>query len=470
MTSNTYQQNLWANPIDPKPDVSTMRVALSGKDIDPLLHELLSHATPHGFESEICEIITKWVAKTCPELKPHVDPKGNLHIKVGDSRTMFSCHMDTVHRIEQDIQLHMSDELFVHASMPTEVSYYTNDKGDTVAEHAMRQEARAAGHSYTHYTLFANHGVANKRQLFGSASQLDGWQPTGITYTVETAIQDTPCILGADDKLGCYIMCRLIEAGISGYYVFHVGEECGGIGSTYLSEHRADMFKKFDHCVAFDRMRYEDIITHQSGGRCCSDEFAQALADQMNPNLPPMQQMAPSPNGSFTDSANYTKLIPECTNVAVGYFSQHGVNEKFDHEWLEKHLIPALLKVDWSALPVARKVGVPDAPRFRGTRGYSDSYGQRHFRYSSPKSSAVVSRRWPESRKAQSAVDKFMHCIDAVPAFDSEEGFFPNESHRHKVNRVLASFIRDGMSLEDIAELIVELNDKHEYDNFKYDF
>jgi hypothetical protein len=82
----------------------------------------------------------------------------------------------------------------------------------------------------------------------------------------------------------------------------------------------------------------------------------------------------------------------------------------------------------------------------------------------------VVSRRRPEARKAQSAVDKFMHCVDAVPAFDSEEGFFPNESHRHKVNRVLASFIRDGMSLEDIAELIVELNDRYDYDNFKYDF
>ena len=149
MTSNTYQQNLWANPIDPKPDVSTMRVAQPGKDIDPLLHALLSHATPHGFESEICEIITKWVARTCPELKPHVDPKGNLHIKIGDSRTMFSCHMDTVHRIERNIQLHMSDELFVHASMPTEVSYYTNDKGETVAEHAIRQQAREAGHSYT---------------------------------------------------------------------------------------------------------------------------------------------------------------------------------------------------------------------------------------------------------------------------------------------------------------------------------
>ena len=63
-----------------------------------------------------------------------------------------------------------------------------------------------------------------------------------------------------------------------------------------------------------------------------------------------------------------------------------------------------------------------------------------------------------------------MHCVDAVPAFDSEEGFFPGESRRHKVNRVLASFIRDGMSLEDIAELIVELNDRYEYDNFKYDF
>ena len=62
--------------------------------------------------------------------------------------------------------------------------------------------------------------------------------------------------------------------------------------------------------------------------------------------------MAPSSGGSFTDSANYTHLIAECTNVAVGYFDQHTAREKFDLEWLERHLIPALIKVDWDNLPV----------------------------------------------------------------------------------------------------------------------
>ena len=59
-----------------------------------------------------------------------------------------------------------------------------------------------------------------------------------------------------------------------------------------------------------------------------------------------------------------------------------------------------------------------------------------------------------------------MHCLDAVPSFDPEEGFHREESNRHRVNRVLASFIRDGMSLENIAELVVEMYDRYDYDNF----
>ena len=120
------------------------------------------------------------------------------------------------------------------------------------------------GRSYSYYTLFPNNGVANKRTLFGSNSQFDDWTSTDIKYTTtRTVTKPTPCVLGADDKLGCYIMCRLIEAGVSGLYVFHVGEEVGGIGSSYLAKTYPDKFHNIDRCIAFDRKGYSDVITHQ---------------------------------------------------------------------------------------------------------------------------------------------------------------------------------------------------------------
>ena len=492
-TSSYYQKNLAPVPMFEyqKPsvnalvtaDVTKYDVVKPGKDMTKLLYDLLSNATPHGTEQVIRDIIIDYFGNN-KDVKPFVDAKGNLHIQVGDKpSTMFSSHMDIVgqHKEARVNTLHISgdkDEVgagYVYASRPTQESYYADSSGNQVSESVMKQDARSNGFQYQNYTLFPNHGIKNKRQLFGSDSAFDGWVPTNLTYTLETHTVNKPCILGADDKLGCYIMCRLIEAGVEGYYVFHVGEECGGIGSNYTSEHRADTFRGMNHCIAFDRARYSSIITHQSGGRCCSDEFADALAEQMNPHLPPQQQMESDPTGSFTDSANYTNLIPECTNLSVGYRDQHTDREHFDLLWLEQHLIPALLKVDWSSLPAVRRIGKPDVPRFHRSRGYSHGYGQRQLGYQSPKQTSVVSTRRSlkeEARKSQSALDKFDNCLDKIEKFDPDDGFFYGESNRQKVQRVVATFIRDKYSIEDMAQLVVTVAENAEndwkYDNFNF--
>jgi hypothetical protein len=70
--------------------------------------------------------------------------------------------------------------------------------------------------------------------------------------------------------------------------------------------------------------------------------------------MPPLNQYKPD-WGVYTDSASYADIIPECTNVSVGYFDQHGSDEKIDMFWLEHIFIPAVMKIDWSALVVDRK-------------------------------------------------------------------------------------------------------------------
>jgi hypothetical protein len=62
------------------------------------------------------------------------------------------------------------------------------------------------------------------------------------------------------------------------------------------------------------------------------------------------------PTGVFTDSANFTELIPECTNVSVGYFNEHTHDELQNITYLEK-LAKACVSANWDKLVVKRKVG-----------------------------------------------------------------------------------------------------------------
>jgi hypothetical protein len=462
MTTYFNNYNNWSKPVVPKPSIEDMQTVERGLHITELLYDLLTIISPHGKEDAVAEVIVNFVKEQNPKADIKFDAKNNLHIKVGKKpRVMFSCHTDTVQKnIEQhkETTLHLSSDSFVYASVPQKTEFYVDEEGERVSQHEIQAHARKLGHSFSHYTLFPNNGIKNQRTLFGSRTMFDGWTPTDMKFTVEEEVVPTPCVLGADDKLGCYIMCHLIQANVEGLYVFHVGEEVGAVGSSYLSAHRKELFTNIDYCVAFDRMNYGDVITHQSSGRCCSDEFANALSAKINEYLPPMQQMAPSTLGSFTDSANYTDLISECTNVSVGYFSQHSANENFDLEWLEVHLLPALLKVDWSDLPVVRDAVKPDAPRFhrhgkQTGKGYASSYSRTNNSHKGSRS--LVPARKSQANKTQSLTDKFWHIIDEMEDFDPEVGFSVEESSRQRQARVLATIIKDGLSLEEIAQLIV---------------
>jgi hypothetical protein len=159
--------------------------------------------------------------------------------------------------------------------------------------------------------------------------------------------------LGADDGAGMWILLNMIDAGIPGCYVFHRGEECGGVGSTWLARHRPEFFKGFKRAVAFDRKDVDSIITYQRGGRCCSDEFAEALAAEFN-DVNENFAYRPDSTGLFTDTANYTHLIAECTNVSVGYMWEHTKDEYLDVGHLSD-LRWAVMSVEWDTLPTHRK-------------------------------------------------------------------------------------------------------------------
>lgn len=159
--------------------------------------------------------------------------------------------------------------------------------------------------------------------------------------------------LGADDGAGVYTALRMIEYGVPALYMFHRGEEVGGIGSSAIADHTPWVLDGIERCIAFDRRGTTDIITHQMMGRCCSDVFAWALADAIG------MSHEPCAFGTFTDTANYTELVPECTNVAIGYSLEHTSRESLDTEYLEA-LVAKLCRVDFDSLPTVNIPGDDD--------------------------------------------------------------------------------------------------------------
>ena len=197
---------------------------------------------------------------------------------------------------------------------------------------------------------------------------------------------DGTSILGADDKAGVTILLYMIEKNVPGLYCFFIGEEVGCIGSGLASEET--YFKNYDRMISFDRRGTTSVITHQSSKRCCSDEFAQELANAINKSG---LEMELDNGGVYTDSAEFDGVIPECTNISVGYYSEHTKSEKQDIEFLTK-LCEALVRVDWENLPTSRNPKITE-------------YKNRYSRYTKNEYTKSEVKVYPKSKNRWSDYD-----------------------------------------------------------------
>ena len=182
--------------------------------------------------------------------------------------------------------------------------------------------------------------------------------------------------LGADDAAGNWLMFNMIHNRIPGVYAFFRGEERGGIGSSWCAKNRKDLFEGIKCAIAFDRRGTESVITHQGRGRGCSDEFGMSLADilKMGHKL--------DPTGIYTDTAEFFEIVPNCTNISVGYENEHTKKETLNKGYIEA-LRDAVLAANWGQLdhtpPIPDPIIVPES------RGYMDfGYPTRLFEDSEP--------------------------------------------------------------------------------------
>lgn len=162
--------------------------------------------------------------------------------------------------------------------------------------------------------------------------------------------------LGADDAAGVWVLMEMVRAGVPCWVCIFRMEEKGGLGSSFAAKDNPEFFKTFKWCVSIDRRGTSDIITHQSYGRCCSDILADHLSSALNDHG---LDYRPNDGGVFTDSANFTDLIAECLNLSCGYNHEHRNEEELDVDHLLR-LRDALVKIDWTTMPVKREPGEDD--------------------------------------------------------------------------------------------------------------
>lgn len=228
-------------------------------------------------------------------------------------------------------------------------------------------------------------------------------------------------VLGADCAVGIYLMLCMIEQGVEGTYVWHRDEEIGGQGGVFA----AGLLQRDQYlrAIAFDRAGTSDIITHMSVGRTCSDEFADALAAELNLNRG-VHSYARCAMGVFTDTASYVDVIAECTNISVGYYAEHTQFESCDLnfvQWLEQ----TLCELSWEDLPVHRAAGsLDDTPPWYDYTFYNVPQGL-------PADSQALAELDEVIKQYPDGVADYLHYELGVDAFEIQEWL--NASHSAKL-------------------------------------
>lgn len=193
--------------------------------------------------------------------------------------------------------------------------------------------------------------------------------------------------LGGDDGVGVYILLKMLEKGVAGHYMFHTGEEVGGIGSAAFVRNNRKILDDIEAVVAFDRKCIDgednEVIITQGGASCASETFGLALAKSLsNQKWGFNDKWVTSHKGSFTDSKNYAQQVPECVNVGCFYDRQHSNNETVNVYELDK-LVKAVVEVEWKMLPIVRKPTVygGSGGGYNGQTGF----GREMFDFEPPK-------------------------------------------------------------------------------------
>lgn len=251
-------------------------------------------------------------------------------------------------------------------------------------------------------------------------------------------------VLGADDGAGVAMLMHLIHAGIPAYYIFTQGEEKGGIGAKHLVDYYKPLLEQFDRAIAFDRRGIDSIITHQGWGRCCSDVFGSSLCDAIGEIDFDLMHLNDD-TGVYTDTAEFVDIIPECTNISIGYDKEHTQNESLNIIYFNR-LAKACAGISWDDLPTVRDPAIRES--FDGFGSYYDDLDSTEFY------NALLDSRYGHHKPLVDIVARYVHPDDPVLM---ARHLNPYQVHIKTIDEILLDI--DAMPDDDVESHIYRLAD-----------
>ena len=138
--------------------------------------------------------------------------------------------------------------------------------------------------------------------------------PTDIFYDTNKNVMWSPQGLGADDRVGIFIILKIIESGYKPSIIFTTGEEMGGIGATKFANTFEKPVIKTKFLVEFDRHGDKDCVFYHCGNKDFHDYIEKYGFEKAY--------------GTFSDiSVICPKWDIAGVNLSVGYEDEHSYTE-----------------------------------------------------------------------------------------------------------------------------------------------
>lgn len=289
------------------------------------------------------------------DIKPIVHPMENS--------SKFKTHDDWIHSYDSYVALLSHKRPSYH--------WYTHEFAEVFIEPIMGTPDLHGNYVHIIYERNGNHPVNSFMSHYDTVHYDAGFQCFNFDsirneiFLSEKSLfsADSSNCLGADCTTGIWLMLNMIANNVPGVYVIHSNEEVGGVGATalvddYISSYLEDGSHWIDHvktAISFDRFGTDSIITYQYGIRTASSKFARSLSRVLS--LGDGHVFKEDVTGVYTDSAEYAGVIPECTNISVGYYDQHSVSEYQSVDFM-MNLRNKLISRDtkWEEIVIHRKM------------------------------------------------------------------------------------------------------------------
>lgn len=163
--------------------------------------------------------------------------------------------------------------------------------------------------------------------------------------------------IGADDKVGIFIILELLKRYENISFVFTVQEETGSVGARMFVNNNSELLNELLYCIVIDRRGDSDIISTQND--YCVQELENDILSIITGFKPAL--------GSISDADVFNDYL-SCINISCGYYKPHTQDEfiiwsnvvKTYHavktiitKLINKYEIPVKTKYSWSSSSAA---------------------------------------------------------------------------------------------------------------------